>query len=372
MNRSFYLRRRFILMVTVFAVWCSPVVQAADDKPSSDSSEDLFNALEKSAEGTFTDRESSLSAQWDRMEAAEEQKWKKLEQDVMQKWDSYRPTTKKTWVDYDGNREAVSQVNFDTGEVVVEALVPKDATPEQQRSAIAKKIDSLEKAKDAAGQPVMTDLLPKGTEKEVVTATAPTEVPTIVKGQDGVERLKVGVSLSMVPDHIARQARKFLPAVDAAAKVNGIDEALVLAIIHTESAFNPMARSPVPAYGLMQIVPRYAGKEAYMQLYGKEKVLTADYLYKPNNNILLGSTYLERLFTTYFNDVGDVAKQRYIVICAYNWGPTAMRDRVLAKLDYNTLNAEQVRQYLLAHVPEETRNYLKRVEERREKYAKGL
>lgn len=433
MNKMIHLCRGAFFLFTLAVA--GNLAAAEDNDPSAmDSREKLFDALERSAEAGFADNAAAVEAQWNRMEAAEEKKWKDLERAVLQKWDSYRETTNKSWVDYDADHEAVSQVNFETGEVVVEVLVPDGATQEQQQAALNNKLKVLQEARDAAGKPVMEDLLPpsapsqiasgaaitarptivpgqgwikplkdgaahvqqqaapndklkvlqetgnaaeKPVKEELSPPSAPAQIaggaaimgkPTVVQGQDGIKRLKVSATLAMVPDHISRQAKKYLPAVDSAAETTKLDPALVLAIIHTESAFNPMARSPVPAFGLMQIVPRFAGKEAYMQLYGKNEVLPPEYLYKPDNNILLGTTYLERLFNTYFKDVEDADKQRYLVICAYNWGPTAVRKKVLDKTDVNAMEPDKVRQYLSSHAPEETRNYLKRVEERRLAY----
>lgn len=49
-------------------------------------------------------------------------------------------------------------------------------------------------------------------------------------------------------DHIIRNA----------AQMHGVSEGLIKAIMHTESGFNPSARSPVGAQGLMQLMPATA------------------------------------------------------------------------------------------------------------------
>src|SRR5690606_39614355 len=73
-----------------------------------------------------------------------------------------------------------------------------------------------------------------------------------------------------------------------------------LPILETESAFNPMAKSPIPAFGLMQIVPSSAGQDATAKLFGKPKLLAPSYLYNAENNIRVGAAYFNILYYRYF------------------------------------------------------------------------
>lgn len=85
-----------------------------------------------------------------------------------------------------------------------------------------------------------------------------------------------------------------------------VDFALVKAIMHVESAFNPYAKSHKGAHGLMQVLPSTA------QRYG----VGGRDIYDPYHNIQAGVRYLKFL-STQFHDV------RY-VIAAYNAGEHAV------------------------------------------------
>ncbi len=94
--------------------------------------------------------------------------------------------------------------------------------------------------------------------------------------------------------------------IDAAAVRYKMPKALVRAVMHTESAFDPQALSHVGASGLMQLMPNTA-REMYVQD-----------IFDPQQNIEGGVRYL-RVLANEFN--GDMVK----MVAAYNAGPEAVK-----------------------------------------------
>ncbi|MFO3706424.1 transglycosylase SLT domain-containing protein [Xanthomonas codiaei] len=92
---------------------------------------------------------------------------------------------------------------------------------------------------------------------------------------------------------------------------NAIDPAWVAAEIRAESIFNPRARSPANAMGLMQVLPGTGAAVAKgIALPGYAGAAS---LYEPDINIAIGTAYLRQLLNTY--------GLPYLTIAAYNAGP---------------------------------------------------
>ena len=91
----------------------------------------------------------------------------------------------------------------------------------------------------------------------------------------------------------------------AAAKEMRIDAALIRAVIAVESGYNPVARSPAGALGLMQLMPGTAGR------YGVQDRLD------PAQNIRAGARYLRDLKQLFGDDLA-------LVLAAYNAGEEAV------------------------------------------------
>jgi membrane-bound lytic murein transglycosylase C len=163
------------------------------------------------------------------------------------------------------------------------------------------------------------------------------------------------------------RVRKYLPYVKENASKFNISRTLILAVIKTESDFNPYAVSYVPAFGLMQIVPTTAGVEGFERAYGYKHIPSKDFLFVPKNNIKIGTAYLNILFYRYLKNIKNPISREYCAISAYNSGIgnvlkvfSIRRDRAYYVI--NSLSPKEVYARLTMRLPtDEGRRYLPKV-----------
>ncbi len=95
------------------------------------------------------------------------------------------------------------------------------------------------------------------------------------------------VTIQLVPNHLDKRAHKYLAMVRQASREKyGVDESLILAIMQTESCFNPYAVSRSDALGLMQVVQHTAGKDVF-RAQGKSGTPSRSYLFDPERTTLI-------------------------------------------------------------------------------------
>lgn len=211
------------------------------------------------------------------------------------------------------------------------------------------------------------------TKTKTKTALAP------IKSSGDVWKIKA-IGASQV-ERLPARARPFVASINRENVKFELSAELLLAIMETESAFNPMAKSPIPAFGLMQIVPASAGQDATEKLFGKPRLLAPSYLYSPENNIQIGAAYFNILYYRYFRGIEDPLSRLYCSIAAYNTGPgnvskaltgSSMALKPATRIA-NTMSPSEVHDHLMNNLPyDETVNYLRKVTSRLAKYEEAL
>ena len=104
---------------------------------------------------------------------------------------------------------------------------------------------------------------------------------------------------------LAERARAYDSLITEHSRTNGVRPDLVRAVMQVESGFNPLARSPKGAMGLMQLMPATAKQ------YGVKNP------FNPAENVRAGVAYLRELLDRYQNN-------EELALAAYNAGPGAV------------------------------------------------
>jgi hypothetical protein len=133
-----------------------------------------------------------------------------------------------------------------------------------------------------------------------VLSDKPIDVPTDVYVVPGAPSIRTTRPVA-APD----EAAAFDDLVVLHATRQRLRPELVRAVIQVESAFNPRARSPKGAMGLMQLMPATA------------RALGVTRPYDPDDNIRGGTTYLRMLLDRYQDD-------EQLALAAYNTGSGAV------------------------------------------------
>ncbi|MEW6263843.1 MAG: lytic transglycosylase domain-containing protein [Thermodesulfobacteriota bacterium] len=123
--------------------------------------------------------------------------------------------------------------------------------------------------------------------------------------------------------------------IERTAEGYGLDPNLVKAVVRIESNFNSQAVSPAGAMGLMQLMPATA------------RDLGVEDPFDPAENVDGGARYLKQMLERYAGDINQA-------LAAYNWGP--------GNLDRNRSSG---------FMPEETRNYIRLVNDFYRAYKAG-
>ncbi len=311
---------------------------------------------------------------------------------VKAKWGGFTGSTKKVWVDYGSEKESRTQVDFKSGKISVEVLIPKDE--KNPRKAATEKIKRQLKRMMSDRWPTGKNPLAGQVSVDGKTPLSPQNVDEFVR-QRLKEKLKissklipqkaappkrvVSVEVQMVPEHLKIRADRYKSIVLKYCKKRNIDPSIVFGVIHTESYFNPMARSHIPAYGLMQLVPVSGGRDAYKYVFKEDKKPSAKFLYNPENNINLGVGYLALTKNVYFRGIENPTIAYLLTVAAYNTGAGNVARALTGKMRLkaavkkaNSMTTKDIHTALREKLPhKETQDYVQRVF-RRAKIYRGL
>lgn len=365
---------------------------AADDLRAQ---ERAFEQMNREFAAFKESEDAAFEAYSKRLEAA----FDDYKNEVGEFWETPELSTQKEWVHYAQDKRSRSRVDFEKKKITIEVIAKdeKEAKKEMQTQLeyVASKntkevIESDELQKRVAKlsteeekqkliitpEPILQNIIfeKKPTQKELKKYTQKSiNENSITKEPSKLKELIVyKVTVDLPSDTTLKRSRVYKADVIQNAKRFDIPAPLIFAVMQTESDFNPFAKSHIPAYGLMQIVPHSAGRDTYRFLYKRDGEPTATYLYNGKKNIVMGSSYLHILYYRYLSGIKNPQSRLYCAIAAYNtgagniaWAYTRTHSVKKALPLINAMSPDEVYNHLLKNLRyDEPKHYLKRVTQR--------
>jgi membrane-bound lytic murein transglycosylase C len=334
------------------------------------------------------------------------EEFNKYKKEVSKFWPDKKIGSKKVWVEYSNNFKIRKVIDFNRGEVKISVidnnsknatkklvsslkdLLLEDKQTAYKRDKLSHMIENrLKTLRDVKTANVDKEkiLTPIFFDKKPTYNQFEKKVKEIIKNSK--KEIKINshnqkvytIKFTLPSNYALKKSKEYKRKVFFYAQKRDLSPEIIFAIVHTESSFNPLARSPIPAYGLMQIVPLTAGKDATRFLYKRPILLAPSYLYNTDNNLNIGSAYFYLLYYKYLQYVKNHKSRLYCAICAYNGGI----GRVFRAFSGNThikesseiinrMSSDEVYNVLITKMPDETKNYLKKVLKRIKEYHNAL
>jgi len=381
------------------------LVSAADAKADSfaDYKQTQQQNFQKNTQ-KFIYYKNSLDQDFLNYKKAQQKAYSEYKQELKKYWDTPELSTKKRLVHYTKDKQTKTAIDFAEEKIKIETIAKDEKEAKRklahallkavtidtkelykedellQKVAKIKTPKTIIKAKVDA-KPILAPVIfdKKPSTKELINYTKNTlEKNPIQERINSKQKHIYTLNVTLPSDTTIKRSRTYYQEVQSAAQKERIAPSLIFAVMHTESSFNPYARSYVPAYGLMQIVPRTAGLDAYYYLHKEKKLVSGSYLYNSRNNIQMGSAYLHILYYSYLRHIKDPQSRLYCTIAAYNTGAGNVARAFVssnsvkhAAQKINAMSADDVYAHLRKNLRyKEARDYLQRVEKRRRIYKK--
>lgn len=294
---------------------------------------------------------------------------------------SYNPSV----LSFNQTTDAKTLVDFEKGLILVSAITPETLKQSIVNVLLTQIDPSVIDAKTAqdfglvnqqTNRPFFWGQVVDHTGKPIEALRAAAEFADVLVRRRSFKDERFTVTIAMVKTHKDIAGGKYVKYAKDAGRQYGVPVSIMMAIMETESSFNPLARSRSNALGLMQIKADTAGRDYFSIIKGYKHTPTSAFLYSPKNNIEVAAGYLSILGDRYLVGIRDPKKLEYAMISSYNGGAGNLwrsldkkgnKTKAIARI--NKMSTKEFYWFLTnRHIRQETRNYLKKVNGKKRKY----